>query len=143
MKTKGTTRTLDERRLLRLLWAAAVVQVLGRALDLRWHATHDEFEGTAQQLEAHWLLWLGVLATLAVAALGARMGGQASAAAGFRLTLAGCLLYVPTAVWHFVEHANHNDPEAAHVLLGLWQVAMLAGVLMATVQALRAKPASA
>lgn len=90
---RGTGTPVEERRLLRFLWAAAAVQLLGRALDGRWHATHDEFEGTRQQLTAHWLLWLGVLATLAVAALGVRLlPDDAGAVAGFRLTLAAALL---------------------------------------------------
>jgi hypothetical protein len=49
---------------------------------------------------------------------------------------------VPTSLWHFIEHANHNDPEIAHVLLAIWQVGMLAGVLTATVLGLRAERAS-
>jgi hypothetical protein len=131
-----------ERTLLRLLWIAAAVQIAGRALDLRWHATHDEFEATRQQFEAHWLLWIGVAAVLAVAAVAVRRIPDSPSAPGYWLTLAASLIYVPTSVWHFIEHANHNDPEVAHVLLAIWQIAILAGVVMATVRGLRAGRAS-
>ena len=131
-----------ERRLLRLLWVAAIVQIAGRALDLRWHATHDEFEATSQQFEAHWLLWIGLVAVLAVAAVAVRRVPDSTSAPGFRLTLAASLIYVPTAVWHFIEHANHNDPEVAHVFLAIWEIAILTGVVLATVQRLRAQRAS-
>lgn len=136
---RGASAPIEERKLLRYLWVAVVIQILGRVLDSRWHASHDEFEGTSQQLTAHWLLWIGVLATLAVAAMGVRsLSDHANAIAGFRITLAGAILYVPTSVWHFIEHANGNDPAFAHVLLVIGQVGMLAGALAATVLWLRA-----
>jgi hypothetical protein len=34
------------------------------------------------------------------------------------------------AIWHFIEHANHNDPAVAHVLLALGQVAMIVGIVL-------------
>jgi hypothetical protein len=121
-------------RLLRLLVIAAIVQIAGRALDFRWHATHDEFEAVTQQFEAHWLLWLGVIATLAVCAAALRRldrGDRARRA--YLITLVSGLAYSAVAVWHFIEHANHNDPSVAHVLLGVGQAAMLVGVALAVV----------
>jgi hypothetical protein len=51
---------------------------------------------------------------------------------GYLFIVASGLAYAAVAVWHFVEHANHNDPELAHVLLGVTQLAMVAGALLAT-----------
>jgi hypothetical protein len=122
---------VDPRRLTQLLVAGVVVQVAGRALDGVWHANHDEFEGTAQQFEAHWLLWLGVLGTVAVAAVALR--SDAPARFGLRLTVVASVLYAAVATWHFIEHANHNDPAVAHVLLAVFQVAIFAAVGVAIV----------
>jgi hypothetical protein len=116
---------------MRWLLAAAVVQIAGRALDFRWHATHDEFEAVSQQFEAHWLLWLGVLATLAVCVIALRLVTRSDRTAGaYRITLISGLAYSVVAVWHFVEHANHDDPSVAHVLLAIGQAAMLIGVAL-------------
>ena len=120
-------------RALQALWIAIGVQLAGRLLDLRWHLTHDEFEGASQQLDAHWLLWLGVLATIVVAALALAGGERASGRPGYFVTLLSGLLYVPISVWHFVEHANDADPELAHVLLAIGQIGMIAGAIVATV----------
>jgi hypothetical protein len=44
---------VTRRRLLTGLWAGIVVSIAGRLLDLRWHATHDEFETEVlEQLQA-------------------------------------------------------------------------------------------
>jgi hypothetical protein len=120
-------------RLLRLLVIAAIVQIAGRALDFRWHATHNEFEAVSQQFDAHWLLWLGVLATLAVCVLALRRLSDDRLVRAYRITLISGLAYSVVAVWHFVEHANHNDPSVAHVLLGIGQAAMLVGVALVVV----------
>ena len=119
-------------RLLPALWASLGAQVLGRLLDLRWHLANDEFEGASQQLEAHWLIWLAVIATIAVAALALRRDDVAAGRSGFRVVLASGVLYAAVAVWHFVEHANGVDPELAHYLLVVTEAGMFAGALMAT-----------
>lgn len=131
------------RQRLRLLWYAVAVQVAGRLLDFRWHATHDEFEGTSQQFEAHWLLWLGVLATLGVTVAASRRHEVPQPERlGYLAILAFGLPYVGFAVWHFIEHANGNDPGLAHVLLGITQVGMLLAAVATTVQARRRPGAS-
>jgi hypothetical protein len=118
-------------RLLQLLALAAVVQIAGRGLDGWWHATHDEFEAARQQLQAHWLLWLGVLGTLAVCAVAVRrLAPGDRTLSGFRVALYSGLLYAPVAVWHFIEHANHRDPELPHVLLAAGQIGMLLGIAL-------------
>jgi hypothetical protein len=120
------------------LWAGLLVQLLGGLLDARWHATHDEFEGASEQLEAHWLLWIGVLATLAVAAW-AIWRRVRPGPLGYLVVLTGAAAYVSVSVWHFIEHANGSDPELAHVLLAISQAAMLTGAIVATLAGLRAR----
>jgi hypothetical protein len=128
---------MSNRVALRALWTAVGIQLAGRLLDLRWHLTHDEFEGTSQQFEAHWLLWLGVLATIAVAAWAVLRHERLAGYPGYLLTLASGLFYVPNSVWHFIEHAHGTDPELAHLLLGVGQVGMVIGVVLATLLARR------
>jgi len=127
------------RAALQLLWATLAVQILGRLLDARWHATHDEFEGASQQLEAHWLAWIGVLATLVVAAWAVKRR-VSPGRPGYVTVLVSTGLYVPVAVWHFIEHANHSDPELAHVLLAISQIAVLVGAVAASLAAWRRPP---
>jgi hypothetical protein len=133
--TPGSSGTLLARtRLLQLIAVALVVQIAGRLLDGRWHATHDEFEGASQQFEAHWLIWLGVLATLAICVVALRRLDRADRGLlGYRVTFFFGLGYAVVAVWHFIEHANHNDPEVAHVLLALGQAGMLIGIVLVLV----------
>jgi uncharacterized membrane protein len=128
------------RRYILWLWVAIVVQLLGRGLDGWWHATHDEFEGTSQQFEAHWLLWLGVLFTLGVVIAAFVRLPASERNVGWTVLLLGLILYIPVSVWHFIEHANRNDPELAHILLAVGQLAMLVGVVAATLLARRAPP---
>ena len=126
-------------RLLWLLAGAALLQVAGRMLDGWWHANHDEFEAARQQLEAHWLIWLGVLATLAVCALALRrLASDDPATRGYRVTLVSGLAYAAVATWHFIEHANHKDPEVAHVLLAFTQAGMILGIVLAFILTRRA-----
>lgn len=132
---------MSSSRALGALWIAVAVQLAGRLVDLRWHLTHDEFEGTSQQLEAHWLVWIGVLATVAVAWAVAR-SERVVGYPGYVLTLAAGLLYMPVAVWHFIAHANGEDPELAHLLLGIAGVGMVTGAVLAAVLARRIRRAS-
>jgi hypothetical protein len=44
------------------------------------------------------------------------------------------------AVWHFVEHANHSDPELAHVVIAISQISVLVGAIAATLAAWRGPP---
>jgi hypothetical protein len=120
-------------------WLGFVVQIAGRVLDARWHATHDEFEGTSQQLEAHWLLWLGVAVTLVAAGL-ALTRLPRDDRPGFSLLFGFTGFYIAVAVWHFIAHANLNDPAVAHVFLALGQLGMIAATIWATLQARRVGP---
>jgi heme/copper-type cytochrome/quinol oxidase subunit 2 len=121
-----------------MLLVATIVVIAGRVLDARWHASHDEFEAASQQLGAHWLAWLGVIGMLAVAAVAVRRSPSERRNRGYAVVLAGGSLYVPVAAWHFIEHANKNDPELAHVLLATGQVLLFVGALIALVSEVRA-----
>lgn len=123
------------KRYVQAIWIGIAIQIAGRILDGRWHATHDEFEGASQQLEAHWLLWLGVAVTLVVSGLALARLGAGKHNLGFTLLFASGVFYSAISVWHFIEHANHNDPELAHVLLGVTQAAMIIGALIASLGA--------
>ena len=119
-------------RLLGGVWAGIALQVAGQVIDLRWHATHPDFERAADQLRAHWLIWLGVLVTLLAAAVGARRV-PSSWYSGYRLLLLASVVYALSSGWHFWEHANLRDPAAPHVLVAIGKAAILAGAVSATV----------
>jgi cytochrome bd-type quinol oxidase subunit 2 len=112
---------------LRVLWIGTALFVAGIALDQRWHATHDEFEGTAQQFEAHWLLWLGFLVVLVATLLAFARLHARERHPGLAIVLAASAVYLAVTVWHFVAHANEVDPDVAHVLLALCDAALIAG----------------
>jgi hypothetical protein len=113
---------------LRALWIGAILFIAGIALDQRWHATHEEFEGTSQQFDAHWLLWIGFLVVLAATLLAFARLPARERHPGLAIVLAASAIYLPVTVWHFVAHANEVDPGVAHVLLGLGDAAIIAGV---------------
>jgi isoprenylcysteine carboxyl methyltransferase (ICMT) family protein YpbQ len=125
------------------IWAGVALQIAGRVIDGIWHANNEEFEAAAQQLEAHWLAWAGILVTLIAAALAVTRLRAEQRNAGYSVILAGGALYVPVAVWHFVEHANYNDPEVAHYLLVVGQVMIIGGAIAAVFLARRDRPVSA
>jgi hypothetical protein len=120
------------RRLIVWVWIAIGVQVVGQLIDVRWHATHDEFEGGVEQLQAHWLLWLGAILTLVVAYLGTR-ALSSSWYSGYSLLLIATVFYVLASVWHFFEHLNLRDPAPPHVLIALGKVGMIVGAISASI----------
>jgi hypothetical protein len=124
---------------LRALWIGALLFVAGIVLDQRWHATHDEFEGTSQQFEAHWLLWLGFLVVLVATVLAFVRLAPRERQWGFAIVLSASAIYLPVTVWHFVAHANEVDPDAAHVFLALGDAAIIAGAGATFVASLRAR----
>jgi hypothetical protein len=130
------------RTYLRALWIGALLFVAGIVLDQRWHATHDEFEGTSQQFEAHWLLWLGFLVVLVATVLAFVRLAAGERHPGFAVVLAASAIYLPVTVWHFVAHANEVDPAVAHVLLGLGDAAIFAGAAWTLVASIRARSLS-
>jgi uncharacterized protein YacL len=120
------------RRLIVCVWIAIGVQVVGQLIDVRWHATHDEFEGGVEQLQAHWLLWLGAILTLVVAYLGTR-ALSSSWYSGYSLLLIATVFYVLASVWHFFEHLNLRDPALPHVSIALGKVGMIVGAISASI----------
>ena len=121
---------LSPRRLVISLWAGFAISIAGRALDLRWHATHDEFETANDQLRAHWLAWLGAIVLLATAALALAQGRRGLA---LPTLVAGAAGYLGVASWHFYEHSQLRDPDLPHILLAVAQVAMLVAAPLAAV----------
>jgi hypothetical protein len=126
-------------RYLRALWIGALLFVAGIVLDQRWHATHDEFEGTSQQFEAHWLLWVGFLLVLVATVLAFLRLTPGERPRGIAVVLIASAIYLPVTVWHFVAHANEIDPDVAHVLLAIGDVAIIAGAGWTFVASLRAR----
>jgi hypothetical protein len=124
---------------LRGLWVGAFVFIAGIARDQQWHATHDEFEATSQQFEAHWLLWIGFVAVLVVAMLALVRLSAALRHPGFNVVLAASAVYLPVTVWHFAAHANGSDPGVAHVLLGIGDATIIAGAAWTLVAWLQAE----
>ena len=108
--------------------------VLGELIDLRWHLTHDEFETTSDQLQAHWLNWLAAASVLALAVSALRRGATHL---GYRLVATGGSSYAGLSVWHFIAHANHSDPEIVHVLIAIVKVALFAGAVLVVAAWLR------
>jgi hypothetical protein len=129
------------RLLLAGVWTGIALQVAGQVIDLRWHATHLGFERASDQLQAHWLIWLGVLVTLVAAAVGAGRV-PSSWSSGYRLLLLAGVAYALSSAWHFWEHANLRDPVAPHVLVAIGKAAILAGAVSATIVARRRRVTS-
>lgn len=131
-----------ERRVLAAVWVGLGLWFAGRLIDARWHASHDEFEGASQQIEAHWLAWLGVAVTLVVAVSASRRFATLRRSVGLRTVAAAGAAYLLVAVWHFVEHADGNDPEVAHVLLVLANAGLIAGAIILTLSLRRGRPSA-
>jgi hypothetical protein len=127
----------DNQPSLQLLWGAFAVQVAGRLLDFWWHATHDEFETGADQLQAHWLVWIGTILVLTVGIRALRGGARGSQRSGYQILVVANGLYVPIAVAHYIQHLNRQEVDWAHIGLGLTNVVAALGVLYVTFSALR------
>ncbi len=118
------------RRLFQALWAAFAVQVAGRVLDLQWHRAHPEFETGSDQIQAHWLVWLGTILVLIVAGIALRQEAQGDP--GYIVAFGANLLYAVVAVIHFFQHLDHQEVDWAHAGLAITNIAALVGVLMVT-----------
>ncbi len=121
--------TRKEGKLFRFLLIGFVGQVAGRLVDLQWHLTHDEFEGAAEQLRAHWLIWISTVFVLGVAFAAARSVGEPRQRRGYLLVLVANLAYAVVAVIHFFQHLNHLEVDWAHLLLAVTSIAAVLGVL--------------
>jgi hypothetical protein len=117
----------------RLLAFGVAAFIAGRLLDARWHAGHDEFETGADQIQAHWLVWLGTLLTLAAAIQG--VGERPSP--GYSIALAGALGYGVVAAWHFYEHTERREVDVTHLLLVVTNLVILTGAVCVAIEAWR------
>lgn len=120
----------------RALAAGLVIFLAGIARDLQWHATHDtqrEFETASKQIEVHWLLWLGVVVMLVAVSVALMRSEPESRSSGYGVTLVSGVIYAGVSVWHFIEHANGNDPQLAHVFLYAGAFAIALGAILALV----------
>lgn len=140
LRITGTARRTVEpsARLSLALWIGFGVSIAGRLLDLRWHVTHDEFETARDQLQAHWLAWLGALVLLVAAGIAITHREASPALSAVFVAAAG---YTVVAVWHFYEHSRHRDPDLPHALLAVTLIVMLLAAPLAAL-ALRRQPAA-
>jgi hypothetical protein len=115
------------------LAVALALYLAGVVRDLVWHSTHDtqkDFETGSTQVAVHWLLWAGALALLLVSALALR-ANAARGSRGYALALAAAIVYVPLSVWHYIEHANGDDPQLVHVLIYIDSFGLVVGACLA------------
>ena len=117
---------------MRQLWLAFAIQIAGRLLDFWWHATHDEFETGGDQLQAHWLVWIGTVLVLAVGLRALRQGVEGQVRNGYLVVVWANALYIPVAVAHFIQHMNLQEVDWAHVGLAVTNIASAIGVLYVT-----------
>ena len=117
------------RKLFNALLVGFGAQIAGRLVDLRWHLTHDEFEGGVVQLQAHWLIWAATLFILGVAVRGVREVESQGERRGYEIVLVANLAYVVVAVIHFFQHLDRLEVDWAHLLLAITGIAGAVGVL--------------
>jgi cytochrome bd-type quinol oxidase subunit 2 len=118
----------------RALVAGLIVFIAGVVRDLQWHATHatqQEFETASKQAEVHLLLWLGALVLLVVTWLTLSRPPFRDRSRGYVLAFASAVVYAVVSIWHFIEHANGNDPELAHLFLYAAGFGIVAGGILA------------
>jgi hypothetical protein len=113
-----------ERTARRLLLAGVGVLIVGRLIDLAWHAANPEFETAADQVRAHAVVWLGDVIVLWAAVFALVRGVRDR---GYTIVLVAAVGYAAVAVWHFIEHANLRDPDLPHLLLLITNVLIFAG----------------
>ncbi len=131
----------DARGHLRLLWGAFAVQVAGRLLDFWWHATHDEFETGIDQIQAHWLVWLGTALVLVIGLRALRSSMQEHVCRGYLIVVISNAIYVPIAVAHFIQHQNHQEVDWAHAGLAITNLLGALGVIYVTYASMRSSKA--
>ena len=120
----------SDTRAFRALVAAFVVQILGRLLDLKWHSDHPEFETARDQVQAHWLVWLGTLVILVAAGWALKTDPPRGERRGYLVVLWSNVVYVVVAIVHFFQHLDHQEVDWAHVGLAVTNVGSVVGVLI-------------
>ena len=124
----ATERPADSKLFSALLMGFAG-QIAGRLVDLRWHLTHEEFEGGVEQLQAHWLIWLATAFVLGVSAVAVRRVQERAHRRGYVIVLAANAAYGAVAAIHFFQHLNRSEVDWAHFLLVVTSIAAVIGVL--------------
>jgi len=114
-----------------------VVMTAGRVIDLQWHATHPEFETGGDQIQAHWLAWLGAVVLLAASIIG--VASRRYRSPGFLILFGSAWLYAGVAFWHFRLHQQLRDPDLPHALLALSQLGLYIGTAFIGVGLIRPK----
>lgn len=124
------------RRALLALWIGVVIQLLGQLVDVRWHATHSShFRSTSEQVEAHWMIWLGILVML-VASLAALRSRHGTTSRGLIGALVASSVLVAGQVWNFLDHAQGRTTVPPHLLIALGRLGALVAAGVATYELL-------
>jgi hypothetical protein len=129
----------ETNRLFTALLVGFGAQLAGRLVDLRWHLTHDEFEGGIEQLQAHWLIWLATLFVLGVAVRGLRHVESQGERGGYQIVLVANLAYAVVAVIHFFQHLERLEVGWAHLLPVVTGIAGATGVLWVSAVQIRSR----
>jgi hypothetical protein len=112
-------------------WLTVLLIAAGNLVDLRWHAHNGTAEGAAELAAGHWLVWVGLLLVIIVAAVGARRM-PSRWYSGWRLLLVAALAYAAFEILHVVSHARAHDSVGIHVLLQVGKAGVLAGAVSAS-----------
>jgi high-affinity Fe2+/Pb2+ permease len=80
-----------------------------------------------------------LLLTTGVIAL--RRSDTAAGHRGYWLAVLSGGVYAIVSVWHFIEHANGNDPQVAHLFLYVGAAGMIAGAVLGLASARRSRHA--
>ncbi len=124
------------RRLLLALWIGVAIQLLGQLIDVRWHATHSShFRSTSEQVEAHWMIWLGI-AVILVASLAAVRSDHGTTGRGLTGALVASSVLVAGQVWNFWDHAQGRTTVPPHLLIALGRLGVLVAAAVATYELL-------
>jgi hypothetical protein len=108
---------LRPKRLLLGLWIALGIQLLGQIVDVKWHAAHgSHFRSASEQVQAHWVTWLGIAVMLVVSTAAVR-SGHAKANRGFTVALVAAAFLALAQAWNFWEHAHGRPAVPAHVIM--------------------------
>lgn len=119
----------EEPRLFRILVVAFAIQVAGRLLDFWWHTGHEEFESARDQIQAHWVVWLGTILVLGVSGVAVPAAGSSNERWGYWAAIVGNAVYIPIATAHFIQHLNLEEVDWAHIALAIANVVAFVGVL--------------
>jgi hypothetical protein len=131
----------------RSLWYAAVglgLVAAGVGWDAVWHGRNDDgdISGATELVQAHWLMFLGVL-VIALSTLVGVVRAAPRPSAAIVITFLGSVLAIIGFGWDSVRHAQGTESVPGHVLIyvGLFVVAV--GLVMGAVDARRARDSSA